>query len=128
MCRLGFGSAIFHRQITLRRILSVQWAQLSQEFAINSLERRRTFWPQSSWVSVPQNCFIRHCGSRRDWLGSLCLSYRVPVCCMYSRIICRAGTPPSTSRDRAVGSDTLSPISTVGYFATLLAHSVRFSC
>ena len=55
------------------------------------------------------------------WPGSFCLSYRVPVYCMCSRIICGAGMPPSTSKGRAVGSDTLSPTSTVDYSATLLA-------
>ncbi len=89
MCPPGFGSAIFRRQIVQRRISSGQWARLSQEFAINSLAPLRTFWPQSCWVSVPQNCFIPLCGSRRGWPGSFCLSFRVPVYSMCSRIICR---------------------------------------
>src|SRR5213080_573678 len=124
----GFGSAIFRPRTILRRTSLGQWAQLSRVFAINSLERPRTFSRRFCSDSGRLNCFIPDCASCRVWAGSVYLSYRVPVCCTCNRIICAVGTPPSTSRDRADGSDTLLPMNIVGYSATLLVHSVHFSC
>src|SRR4029077_6321712 len=118
MCHPGFGSVIFHRQITLRRISSAQWEQLSQEFAINLSAPLHICWRRFCWASAQRNCFTLGCGSRPGWHGSFCSSYQVPVCCMCSRIIYEVGMLPSTFRDQAVGLDTLLPMNTVASFGT----------